>query len=84
MASRRQVLVAGGRFTADFCAPALRLIVEMDGGIHSRKRRADARRDEKLRRLGYTVLRLDAELVLREPERALALVCQAVAWLRPG
>ena len=80
-AFRRQVPVAGGRFIADFCAPALGLIVEVDGGIHSRKRRADARRDEKLQRLGYTVLRLDAELVLGEPERAFALVREAMRAL---
>jgi very-short-patch-repair endonuclease len=40
------------------------LVVEVDGGWHSRRRRADARRDEKLRRAGYRILRLEAELVL--------------------
>ena len=78
---RRQVPVAG-RYIADFLAPALRLIVEVDGSAHVHKRRADARRDEKLRRLGYCVLRVDAAVVLREPEAAVAAVRAAVERLR--
>jgi very-short-patch-repair endonuclease len=74
---RRQVPV-GGRYIADFLAPALRLVVEVDGGAHVHKRRADARRDERLRRLGYHVVRVDAAVVLREPEAAVAAV-RAVA-----
>ncbi len=60
---RRQVLI--DRFIADFLAPSLALVVEVDGAYHGRRRAADARRDEKLRRLGYRVLRLYAELVLK-------------------
>jgi very-short-patch-repair endonuclease len=78
---RRQVPV-GGRYIADFLAPALRLVVEVDGSAHVHKLRADARRDEKLRRLGYQVLRLDAVVVLREPEAAVAAVRAAVEGLR--
>ena len=77
---RRQVPV--GPFIADFLAPALRLIVEVDGSAHARRQRADARRDEKLRRLGYHVLRLDAAVVLREPAAAVALVRKAVELRR--
>ncbi len=68
--------VAG--FIADFAAPSTRLIVEVDGGCHERRRGADASRDRKLARAGYRVLRLRAELVLAEPETALALVRQAL------
>ena len=78
---RRQVPV-GGRYIADFFAPALRLIVEVDGSAHVHKRRADARRDEKLRRLGYHVLRVEAAVVLREPEAAVAAVRAAIERLR--
>jgi very-short-patch-repair endonuclease len=78
---RRQVSV-GGRYIADFLAPALRLVVEVDGSAHVHKRRADARRHGKLRRLGYHVLRLDAAVVLREPEAAVAAVRAAVERLR--
>jgi len=76
VAFRRQVVVAG--FIADFAAPSAKLVVEVDGGCHARRRTADARRDRKLSRAGYRVLRLSAELVLAEPETALVLVRQAL------
>jgi very-short-patch-repair endonuclease len=79
---RRQVPLLG-RFIADFFAPPLRLVVEVDGSVHERTRRADARRDEKLARLGYHVLRLDAELVLRDLPAAVARLREAVEGLRP-
>ncbi len=72
VAFRRQVPIQ--RFILDFLAPAVRLAVEVDGGCHSRRRSADARRDEKLRRLGYRVLRLDAALILRDLPAALARI----------
>jgi len=74
---RRQVPV-GGRFIADFLAPARRLIVEVDGASHVGRRATDARRDRVLRRLGYRVLRLDAELVLRDVAQAVERVRVAV------
>ncbi len=60
-ALRRQVPI--GRYIADFLAPRERLVVEVDGAYHADRRRADARRDEYMRRAGYRVLRLEAELV---------------------
>jgi very-short-patch-repair endonuclease len=78
---RRQVPV-GGRFVADFFAPALGLVVEVDGSAHEHRRRADARRDEKLRRLGCVVLRLDAELVIRDLPAALARIREAIDAVR--
>jgi very-short-patch-repair endonuclease len=74
---RRQVPV--GRYIADFLAPAARLIVDVDGGYHQRRRVADARRDRDLARLGYRVLRLPASLVMSQPSQALALVAAALA-----
>ena len=72
VAFRRQVPVLG--FIADFYAPSARLIVEVDGGYHKRRATADARRDLKLTRAGYRVLRLQAELVTRDlPAAALAV-----------
>lgn len=43
---RRQVVL--GNAIADFYAPALRLVVEVDGAQHRRRRAADARRDREL------------------------------------
>lgn len=77
VAFRRQAVVAG--FIADFVAVSARLVVEVDGGYHTRRQAADARRDRKLAHAGYGVLRLSAELVLNEPETALALVRQALS-----
>jgi very-short-patch-repair endonuclease len=58
---RRQVPI--GRFVVDFLVPEARVVVEVDGPYHSRRRAADARRDAWLGRAGYRVLRLGSELV---------------------
>ncbi|MBK8999987.1 MAG: DUF559 domain-containing protein [Myxococcales bacterium] len=76
VAVRRQLVV--GQFVADFAVSSRRLIIEVDGGSHSQRAAHDARRDRKLARLGWRVLRLEAALVLREPEAALARVRAAL------
>jgi very-short-patch-repair endonuclease len=70
---KRQV-VLGGRFIVDFFAARARLVVEVDGGYHAERAQADARRDRALRRLGYRVLRLEEELVMKHIEVALARI----------
>ena len=45
---RRQVPI--GRYIADFVAPSMRLVVEVDGQYHARRGVADARRDRVLTR----------------------------------
>jgi very-short-patch-repair endonuclease len=67
-----------GRYIADFLAPAMKVSVEVDGGYHAGRERADARRDEKLRRAGYRVVCVPAGLVLRAPQEAVALVRRAL------
>src|SRR4051812_2344607 len=57
VAFKRQV-VLGVRYIADFYAPSVGLVVEVDGGVHRDSRAADGRRDETLRRLGYRVGRV--------------------------
>ena len=69
---RRQVVI--GRYIVDFVAPRARLVVEVDGPQHWQRRAADARRDRVLQQLGYRVLRLDAELVVRQLPVALECV----------
>jgi very-short-patch-repair endonuclease len=61
---RREVPLAG-RYIVDFCAPSVRLVVEVDGACHALRSRADARRDAELRRIGYRVLRVEAARVTR-------------------
>jgi Protein of unknown function (DUF559) len=77
VAFKRQV-VLGERYIADFFAPSVGLVVEVDGGVHRNSRAADRRRDAKLRQLGYRVVRLDAALVLRRVEMALAVISAAL------
>lgn len=79
IAFRRQVPVE--RYIADFLAPAAKLIVEVDGAGHSLRRTADARRDRVLQRLGYRVLRIDAELVRCNLAEAVALIVTALREL---
>ena len=74
---RRQFVI--GRYIVDVVAPAAHLVVEVDGGWHSRRVVADARRDRVLQRLGYRVLRLPAELVRRNLVEAVGRVQRALA-----
>ena len=68
-----------GRYVVDFVAPTVKLIVEVDRSFHTgARRRADARRDAALRRAGYRVLHIEAELVLTQPSVALAQVRAAL------
>jgi very-short-patch-repair endonuclease len=79
VAFKRQVPI--GRFIADFLAPSVRLVVEVDGGYQSEPPGADARRDRKLRALGYRVVRVEAELVMQDVARAIETVRVALAEL---
>ena len=67
---KRQVPI--GRYIADFVAPSVRLVVEVDGAHHRRLRAADARRDRVMVRMGYCVLRLEARCVECDMPGALA------------
>jgi very-short-patch-repair endonuclease len=71
-----------GRFIADFYAPAPRLVVEVDGVCHARRVSVDVRRDRALERAGYHVVRLDAELVRRDLDAAVAIVAAEVSAFR--
>lgn len=78
---RRQVVIAG-KYIADFLAPSVKLIVEVDGGYHASHVAADARRDRELERLGYTVVHLDVEQVIRALPRSVEVVRAAVERAR--
>ncbi len=60
---KRQVRIGG--FIVDFLVPAVKLVVEVDGGSHRGREAADERRDRELARLGYRVVRVEAEAVIR-------------------
>jgi very-short-patch-repair endonuclease len=71
---RRQAVI--GDSIVDFLAPAVSLVVEVDGGYHSRRCGADARRDRCLERAGYRVLRFEAQQVMADLPGVLALILE--------
>ncbi len=73
---RRQFVI--GEWIVDFAAPAARLVVEVDGGYHAARERADGRRDRQLGALGWRVVRVPAGLVMGNVEAAVALVRAAL------
>ena len=78
---RRQVVI--GRRIADFCAPSIKLVVEVDGGYHAGQAPRDARRERELAALGYRVVRVDASLVSHDLPAAVALVRAALVASAP-
>jgi len=77
---RRQVTI-GGLFIGDFVASEVRLVVEVDGSRHVGREAAECRRDAKLQRLGYTVLRLSADMIEYHLPLALQRIRETVAVL---
>ena len=80
---RRQVPL--GPFIADFCCIERWLIVEVDGGIHSRAEVAarDRERDDHLRGLGFRILRLTNEEIDSDLDAALDRIESALHALTP-
>jgi very-short-patch-repair endonuclease len=54
----------------DFCCPELKLIIELEGGVHSQPSvvKADASRDEFLKKEGYIVVYFPNGIALKAPE----------------
>ncbi len=76
------------RYIADFCCSDARLIVELDGGQHSTRTEADAKRTAVLESCGYLVLRFWNNDVLKNMngvlEEILATLPQAPSAPHPG
>jgi very-short-patch-repair endonuclease len=72
---------AARRFVArlDLAYPDERLAVEYDGSFHWAQRRADDRRRDALRALGWEVIVVSAEDYYREPQALVAKVRRALA-----
>ncbi len=72
----------GDRYVADMLWSDPRLVVEVDSDRYHctpSARRADARRDHDLRRMGYRVLRVTERELLERPARAAARIARALA-----
>jgi very-short-patch-repair endonuclease len=79
VAFRRQVPI--GRYIVDFLAPSIKLVVEVDGGYHAQRVKADARRDRDLRRAGYRVLRVsDQQVILTRFRGQVDYAAIAATW----
>ena len=65
---RRQYSI--GNFIVDFCCPAEKLVIELDGNPHGEyyKIEKDKERDQYLEDLGFSILRFENRLVFQEPE----------------
>ncbi len=80
---RRQVAI--GDYVADFCCHKHRLIVELDGPIHTslEAKARDASRTKYLRSQGYRVLRFRNEQVVTQRAQVLDAISAAIAMTTP-
>jgi very-short-patch-repair endonuclease len=65
-------------FIVDFYCKRLQLVIEIDGVTHNDKQSYDERRENILKELGFTVLRLDGYYVLENITGALELIMQCI------
>ncbi len=74
---RRQHLI--GSFFADFYCDEARLVIELDGGVHTAPEQAasDHNRDIYLRGHRYLVLRFENQQLLDDPESLLREIARA-------
>ena len=65
---RRQYSI--GNYIVDFCCPAEKLVIELDGAPHGEyhKIQEDENRDKFLKSFGFTVLRFENRFVFQDPE----------------
>ena len=73
-----------GPFVPDFCCPAARLIIEVDGGQHTRAEAYDDARTRFLEREGYRVLRFWNHDIDENLDGVLTVICAALAAPRPA
>ncbi len=63
---RRQAVI--GPYIVDFCCPRQKLVVEVDGESHVGRGDVDEARTGHLNRLGYRIMRVTNDDVLRDME----------------
>lgn len=72
-----------GRFIVDFYSPACKLVIEVDGDIHTKQKAYDEARTEQLQSFGYQVLRFTNEEVLSDLLTVLAHIVQVAEDCSP-
>jgi len=78
---RRQHIIES--YIPDFVALSIKLIVEVDGGIHITQKKEDAARTKWLNFIGYSVIRFKNEEVENEIEKVLEKIKEEIAKLTP-
>jgi carbamoylphosphate synthase large subunit/very-short-patch-repair endonuclease len=68
-----------GSYVADFYCPALKLVIELDGGIHQRER--DRARDEAMAHFSLHVMRINNDDLLADPEGTLDAIARHAAQI---
>jgi very-short-patch-repair endonuclease len=63
-----------GRYIADFYCHSLKLVIEIDGGIHSIQKEYDKNRDEYLGAQGYTILRFTDQQIKENTAGVLEMI----------
>ncbi len=70
-----------GRFIVDFYCPSCKLVIEVDGDIHTQQKAYDEARTEQLESYGYRVLRFTNEEVLNDLQTVLTCIVQTAEAL---
>jgi very-short-patch-repair endonuclease len=70
-----------GDYILDFCAPAIKLAIEVDGSIHLGTRDADRKRTEELEIYGYQVLRFSNDEIIHDLDHVLCRIRQTIQAL---
>ena len=68
-----------GRFVLDFYCPSIKLVVEVDGGIHDSQLERDAARTRALEAYGHQVLRFTNDEVMRNLPSVLQRISAAAS-----
>ena len=77
---RRQHIV--DVYVPDFVALSIKLIIEVDGKIHLKRRNEDAERTKSLERLGYKVIRFKNEEIENDLEKVVINIKKHIEKLR--
>jgi len=72
-----------GPYVVDFFCCSAGLVIELDGSVHDspRAQQRDRAREQLLELLGFRIVRLRNEVVLDQPDRAVALIREELAEL---
>jgi len=70
------------RFIVDFFIPELKLIIEIDGNSHYRKPEYDFYRQERLIKLGYTIIRFTEGQVINQLDQVHQQLLHAILCKR--